>query len=122
MSAYKPNNTELEVYYKILNKDDDDAFEDREWVEMTQTTLSTIVSDSENTQDFKEYNYAVPSANLTGGSGEVQYTNSQGIAYTGFKYMAIKIVMKSSSDAVVPRVRDLIAIAFRYNETKIFKN
>lgn len=113
LSAYKPNNTELEVYYKILNKDDDDAFEDRDWVEMTQTTFSTIVSDSENTQDFKEFNYAVPTANLTGSSGEVQYTNSQGIVYTGFKYMAIKIVMKSSSEAIVPRVRDLIAIALQ---------
>jgi hypothetical protein len=113
LNAYKPSGTGISVYYKILNKDDDDAFEDRSWVEMTQTTLSTVVSSSENYNDFIVYDYGIPAAQLTGGSNEVQYVNSQGITYTGYKYIAVKVVMTSSSDSIVPRVKDLMAIALQ---------
>ena len=80
---------------------------------MTQSTLSTVVSSSENYNDFIVYDYGIPTANLTGSGGDVQYVNSQGVTYTGYKYMAVKIVMTSSSDSVVPRVKDLMAIALQ---------
>jgi len=80
---------------------------------MTQDTLSTVYSDSENEEDFKVFDFSIPTANLTGSLNEVQYTNSQGITFTGFKYMAIKVVLTSESDAVVPRVKDLMAIALQ---------
>ena len=113
LNAYKPSTTNVRVYYKILNGEDSDNFEDREWVQMTQDTLSTVYSDSENEEDFKVFDFSIPTANLTGSLNEVQYTNSQGITFTGFKYMAIKVVLTSESDAVVPRVKDLMAIALQ---------
>ena len=113
LNAYKPSTTDIKVYYKILNGQDSDNFDDRSWVEMTQSTLSTVYSDSENEEDFKIYNFEIPSAQLTGTNGEVQYTNSQGITFTGFKYMSIKVVLTSSSDSVIPRVKDLMAIALQ---------
>lgn len=113
LNAYKPSVAAVDVYYKILNKDDSDAFADREWVQMTQSTTSTLYSDSEDTNDFKIFDYTIPSANLTGALGEVQYTNSQSVTFTGFKYFAIKVVLRSSTDGVVPRVKDLMAIALQ---------
>jgi hypothetical protein len=113
LNAYKPSTTNVKVYYKILNGEDSDNFDDREWVEMTQDTLSTTYSDSENEEDFKIFDFSIPSAKLTGSLSEVQYENSQGITFTGFKYMSIKVVLTSQSDAVVPRVKDLMAVALQ---------
>ena len=113
LSAYKPRETELEVYYKILNGADGEGFNSKPWVNMTQSTVTTVYSDSENPEDFITYNYGIPTANKTGGSGEVQYADDNGVTYTGFKYFAIKVVMKSTSESVVPRVKDLIATALQ---------
>ena len=113
LNAYKPSTTDVKVYYKILNGEDSDNFDDRNWVQMNQKTLSTVYSDSENEEDFKIFDFEIPAAQLTGATGEVQYTNSQGITFTGFKYMSIKVVLTSSSDSVVPRVKDLMAIALQ---------
>jgi hypothetical protein len=113
LSAYKPSTTGINVYYKILNKDDSDAFDDRSWVLMDQTTVSTVYSSPENENDFKIFDFEVPSANLSGGSNEIQYTNSQGVTYTGYKYLAIKIVLTAQSSGVVPKVDEMMAIALQ---------
>ena len=80
---------------------------------MSQDTTSTAISSSENNEDFKVFDFSIPSAELTGTNNEVQYTNSEGIIYTGFKYMSIKIVLTSSSQGLTPRVKDLMAIALQ---------
>lgn len=113
LSAYQPLTSNIDVYYKILNKDDSDAFNDRNYVLMRQLTPSSIYSDSEDTTDFKIYDYGIFSANLTGAGGAVQYTNSEGVTFTGFKYFAIKIVMRTSLNGALPKVRDLMAIALQ---------
>jgi hypothetical protein len=113
LSAYKPLVTDIDVYYKILNKDDSDAFNERDYVLMRQLTPDSIYSDSEDVTDFKIYDYGIKNENLTGPAGQVQYTNSEGVTFTGFKYFAIKIVMKTSSGGTLPKVRDLMAIALQ---------
>lgn len=113
LSAYQPLTSNIDVYYKILNKDDSDAFNDRNYVLMRQLTPSSIYSDSEDTTDFKIYDYGIFNANLTGPAGQVQYTNSEGVTFTGFKYFAIKIVMRASINSTLPKVRDLMAIALQ---------
>ena len=80
---------------------------------MSQDTTSTVISSSENNEDFKVYDFSIPSAELSGPLSQVQYTNSDGIIYTGFKYMSIKIVLTSSNQGLVPRVKDLMAIALQ---------
>lgn len=113
LNAYKPSGTDVKVYYKILHRDDSDFFDDRSWVAMGQDTTSTVISSSENNEDFKVYDFSIPSAELSGPLSQVQYTNSDGIIYTGFKYMSIKIVLTSSNQGLVPRVKDLMAIALQ---------
>ena len=113
LSAYKPIGTEIRVYYKILNKDDSDEFADRSWRSMDQTTVTSVYSSEKNEYDFKNFNYEVPSADLSGSSKEIQYTNSQGVTFTGYKYVAIKIVLTSSTSGVVPKVTEMMAIALQ---------
>ena len=66
-----------------------------------------------NEYDFKTFNYEVSSADLTGTSNEIQYTNSQGVTFTGYKYVAVKIVLTSSTSGVVPKVTEMMAIALQ---------
>lgn len=113
LTAYKPATASVLVYYKILHVEDGDEFEDRSWRVMTQDTSTLEVSDSENLEDFREYEYSIPTGDLTGPLGEVQYTNSESIVYTGFKYYAIKIVLLSSTYSRVPRVKNFRAIALQ---------
>ena len=72
-----------------------------------------LISDGLDTGDFNEYKYKIPSAKMTGGGGEVQYTNSEGVTFTGYKHFAVKIVFNTSDSSNVPRVRDFRAIALQ---------
>ncbi len=72
-----------------------------------------VFSDRENKDDFKEYEYGIAEANLTGGADEYQYVNSLGVTFTGFKYFAFKIVLLSPDTAVIPKAKDLRSIALQ---------
>ena len=112
LTAYRPDSTDIKVYYKILHGEDSDLFTDVNWVEMTLNSKS-LFSDKQNKEDYKEFEYTIPTAQLTGSSGEVQYTNSASVTFTGFKYYAIKIVLLSTSTALIPKVKDMRGIALQ---------
>ena len=113
ITAYKPSNANIKVYYKIKHETDGEDFGDKSYVEMTQTTSSTIVSDNTNTRDFKEFEFDIPTAKKTGSRGEVQYTNSNGGTFTGYRIFAIKVVMLTTDSNNPPRLKDLRAIALQ---------
>ena len=113
VTAYKPATAGLEIYYKILNNEDDDTLAKCSWVAMTQVTSASDVSDAKDKHDMREFEYTIPTANKTGSSDQVQYTNSSGITFTGFKFYQIKIVLTSTTPAIIPRVKDLRAIALQ---------
>jgi hypothetical protein len=113
ITGYKPSTANIKLYVKLLNGEDGESIDDRTWLEMTQTTSSTVVSDSENRDDFREFEYGIPTTSLTGAGGEVQYTTSAGVTYTGFKYFKIKAVLLSTSPSIVPRIKDFRAIALQ---------
>lgn len=114
LTAYKPAASDVKVYYKILNAEDADTLtEDISWVEMSQSTKTSVFSNSANKDDFIEFEYAIPTANLTGANEEVQYTNSEGVVFTGFKYFKLKVVLLSTSTTEIPRLRDLRCIALQ---------
>lgn len=113
LTAYQPFSSTIKVYSKILNSEDGDDFEDRNWIEMAISASTSEVSDPENEFDYKEYEYDIPSSNLTGTNGEIQYTNSQNVQYTGFKRFAIKIVLLSENTVKPPKVKDLRVIALQ---------
>lgn len=103
LTAYRPPATGIEVYYKIMNSDDPDDFDQKQYFKMQQYTPSGITSTNYN--DFIEYEYR-PSLN----TDSISYT-SGGTTYNTFKFFAIKIVLSSSDTTLVPKVRDMRAIA-----------
>jgi len=117
IDAYKPNGTDVKVYYKILHREDDRAFEESiSWVEMTQEQNEFTYSKLEKLDDFIEYQFNIPTNKLTGSNGEVEYENTNttpSIKYTGFKKFKIKIVMLSAASRLYPRVKNIRAIALQ---------
>lgn len=118
LTAYRPPNTDVRVWAKVLNAEDSETMAQKAWFELTNNGDSTYSSLS-NRKDFKEYSYTVPTSMLTGPvtdnspGGELQYTNESGVTFTGYKYFAIKIGLEASNSAIVPRVGDLRVIALQ---------
>jgi hypothetical protein len=86
---------------------------DRSYVEMSQNTVSTVYSSNENIDDFIDYEFNIPSGQLSGSGGVVQYTNSQNITFSGFKKFKIKVALLTSDPSNPPRIRDFRAIALQ---------
>jgi hypothetical protein len=114
LTAYRPPNTDVKVWIKILHREDSTLFDDRPWLEMTRSS-GDVYSSLANRNDYKEYTYGFATANLTGPNGEVQYTSAAGIPFTGYKYFAIKIglINTQNNTAIYPRVGDLRTIALQ---------
>jgi len=110
LTSYRPPGTDVKVYVKILNGEDSQAFDYLPWIEL-ETSEDAPFSSISNINDFIEYTYRFPVAQRSGPNFEVQYTNPDGIKFTGFKYYAIKIGLLGENAAVVPRVGDLRTIA-----------
>jgi len=114
LTAYRPPNSDVRVWVKILNGEDSDTLNQSTWIELEKLDgADTLYSSFSDINDFKEYRYGFSASNLTGTNGEVQYTNSQGTTFTGYKYFAIKIGLTSPNSALVPRVADLRALALQ---------
>jgi hypothetical protein len=124
LTAYKPSGSDVKVYYKVLNGDDNDAFADTRWIPMDLDTgqgftSSVTYSSSEDKNNFIELVYKVPTYTNTARSGAntstgvLEYRNSARARYVGFKYFAVKIVLVNSTSSNPPRVKDLRAIALQ---------
>lgn len=107
-TAYRPVNTDIHVYYKILSRNDTQVFENGLWQKMT------IVNGSNKYSVFDDqlYEYeAAPGINNIP-NNFVSYTSSEtGITYNDFYKYAIKIVMSSSDPTFSPYLKDLRVIA-----------
>jgi hypothetical protein len=117
LSAYRPIKTDINVYYKILNKSDTQKFEDSSWQLMTKINNSGSLY-SQTRSDVVEYTFA-PGTNGTS-QGFVTYTSTNGQTYTTFNQFAIKIVLTTTDPTSVPFVNDLRAIALPPNTNTIF--
>lgn len=114
LTAYRPLGSDIKVYYKILHREDSDTFGNVSWVEMSKkTNQDSLISDKDNINDFKEFIYNIPTDKLTGLSEEVQYVNSNGVTFTGFKHFMIKIVMLGTNTSKPPRIKDFRSIAIQ---------
>jgi hypothetical protein len=113
LDAYKPPGTQIYVYYKIHNASDDETFEEKSWKLMQQETSQDTYSTPQDFDDQKEFKYVIPSSDLTGDSGEVQYTNASGATYTGFLTFSVKVVLTASVTSDVPRITDVRVIALQ---------
>ena len=87
---------------------------DKDYTLMTQVTSSSIVSDTADTNDFKEFEFSLGSASTftdnndnqaklnTSDSNIVTYRTSSGIVHKTYKTFAFKIVLTSVTNASVP--------------------
>lgn len=107
-TAYRPVNTDIHIYYKLLSRNDTQVFENGYWQKMT------IVNGSNRFSTFDDQLYefeAAPGINNIA-NNFVRYTSSaSGVTYNDFYKYAIKVVMTSSDPTFAPYLKDLRVIA-----------
>jgi len=128
LTSYKPVGTGVNVYARIINPEDSQDLEDKDFTPLTQITPSSTFSDSVDRTDFKEFEFGFSAntdgqgflttanshARLNSSDGDiVSYRASDGSIYSTYKTFAIKIVMTSTGTNIVPLVRDMRAIALQ---------
>ena len=106
LTAYKPSNAKIYVYYKILSKSDNDLFDNKNYQLMTELGNENYVATNKN--DYRELTFAPGIGGVANNS--VAYTTSS-TGYSTFRTFAIKIVMAGQDTVDVPKVRDVRAIA-----------
>ena len=94
-----PSGASVEVYYRVINSDDNSNFEERPYVLMSRRQPTVTVNQS--VALFNEYEYYADDISYTSGS----------VTYDNFTTFSIKIVMYSTSSAAVPSFRNFRAIA-----------
>jgi hypothetical protein len=112
VTAYRPTNTDIPIWLRILHNEDSDDLDDRDWIALEKVDNSIYSSDTD-LNDFREFSYIVPSANLSGTNAEVQYQNKANTTFTGYKHFQVKVGLSANSSAIVPRVADLRAVALQ---------
>ena len=112
LTAYRPVNTDINVYYKILNRSDTQSFESSPWQLMTKTN-SSGASYSQTRTDLHEYTFAPGTAGYD--QGYISYTSTNGQTYTSFSQFAVKVVLTTTDNTAVPFVADMRAIALPSN-------
>lgn len=100
---------EISVYYKVLSFDDNEDFDNRPYVKMSNVQLGNenLANQTKSNQndDFREYFFIPP-------NDDCSYTGTlDPTTYQNFRVFAIKIVMTTSDKASVPKVKNLRAIA-----------
>jgi hypothetical protein len=106
LTAYKPSDSNINVYYKLLSQSDPDEFDDKNYQLMTQLGNESFVS--VNNSDYRELTFA-PGINGSANNA-VSYTSGS-TSYHSFRTFAIKIVMSGTSTVDVPKIRDFRSIA-----------
>ena len=108
-TAYKPIGTNIFVYYKILNRNDSQQFEDGNWKLMTQVGNQTAYSTSRS--DLIEFECAPGVYGSGQADNFISYTSTNGTKYTIFSQFAIKVVMATNDNTNVPFLTDIRALA-----------
>ena len=117
LSAYRPVGTDINVYYKVLSRNDTQKFDDGNWQLMTKTrNCDGTYSQSRN--DIREYTYAPGSLGVD--SGSISYTANNGETYYDFSQFAIKIVLTTTDKTLVPFLADMRTIALPPNTNTVF--
>ena len=60
LTAFKPQNTDIKVYVRALNPEDNESFDLKDWTELTLDQSSNIRSNPTNIYDRQEFTYSVP--------------------------------------------------------------
>jgi len=101
------------VYYKVKHKDDPENFDDKKWIKMSQVSpINDLHSISLSAWTSVDDTPMIEHTFSTGSTNDViNYSDTTGTNYDGFKYFAIKIVGFTDNKAQVPVIGTLRAIA-----------
>jgi len=117
LSAYRPVGTDINVYYKVLSRNDTQAFDDGYWQLMTKTNSSDGTY-SQSRSDVREYTFAP--GNSGKDQGFISYLSTNGQTYYTFSQFAIKIVLTTTDKTLVPYLSDVRTIALPPNTNTTF--
>jgi hypothetical protein len=107
-SAYRPVNTDISVYYKIVAREDTQTIDEGDWELMTIVSGSSLYSTTRD--NILEYEAAPGTGNIA--DNAISYTSKRtGFSYTSFYQFMIKIVMSSSDSTFSPYLKDMRTIA-----------
>lgn len=84
MGAYRPANTNLNVYVKVQNKNDPDAFTDKSWTKLIETTPASLQSSTADTRDLVELVYTFPLSQNISQNGVSVSSSSNNITFNTF--------------------------------------
>ena len=110
LNGYRPPSSNIHVYYKILNANDDNTLDNVEWVQMEQNFNTNTYSSEQDETNFIELEYSVSSDNLT--TAGITYT-SNGTTFTGYNKIKLKVVLVSSNPSNPPKIKDFRAICLQ---------
>lgn len=102
LTSYKPVNSQILVYYKVLSNEDTDVWDNQPWTVMTQ--LGNTLVTSKTRDDFIELTYAPGTGGVA--SKEILYNG-----FSTFRHFAIKVVTFTTNPTDVPEFRDIRVIA-----------
>ena len=115
ITAYRPQGTNIYVFYKILDPNDSEVFENNSWQPMT------IIGSTKNAVSLTEDDlYEFEAAPGTNGVADnyISYVGTNGTTYYSFKTFAIKIVLTTNTigtitndTTTVPFISDLRVLA-----------
>jgi hypothetical protein len=108
-TAYRPVNTNIYVYYKILSRSDTQTFDSGKWQLMTliNNTDALYSQTRDGTYEF----VAAPGAGSVAQNYVEYISNISGQTYNDFSQFAIKVVLATSDKTAVPFLTDIRAIA-----------
>jgi hypothetical protein len=106
-TAYRPQNTNIYVFYRIQNRNDSQVFENGGWQLMTYVNNTGGFSKSRG--DMLEFE-AAPGINGYA-NNQVTYTSTNGTTYNSFNQFAIKIVLTATDGTTIPNLTDIRALA-----------
>ena len=101
INAYKPQGTDIKVYTKVISAEDVETFDEKPYTLMVQETPSTLISLNE--KDYKDFVFKSANSSLSYVSNESTFNR--------FKTFAVKIALLSEDANVIPKVKDMRAIA-----------
>ena len=125
VTGYRPAGTDITVYGKFLNNNDQEQFDQKYW-SILQNQQAGIYGSPQDTEDYREYVYYVPTGNTSANQetayldpaaidplNVITYYDNVGRNYTGFSTFGIKIVLTSDNPVKIPTMRDVRAIALQ---------
>lgn len=131
VTGYRPFGTDIIVYGKFMNRNDNENFDLKAWTELTlKRELQNSYGSPQDLNDYREYIYEVPKGRLPDTDERyalnayldpesvdplyvLTYRDTLGEIYTGYSLFAIKIVLLSNSPVILPTMRDVRAVALQ---------